>query len=236
MVNTMTTQTISNSANKELDRLITVMTSCAKRPAMYGYPEYVELACKHLAHISLSIIFPNWDFEATEKFWISIVNAFEQTESFTPRIYEQMSYRQEKWGEQESEARLQVLVSFQNIWQWLQTCHRFAYTSEWIEFLFNSPSLLGSPNSLDTTFHLLIGIALIDDHCYKLFNEKYEAICTEIKGSGSRGLQDIGVKEGWLDKPQQYIYQTASYTHLSEGITELIRRLNALRTDENQRT
>lgn len=230
MAKSMATRTLSDSDIRELGWLVKVLTACAARPSMYGNPEYVESGCKHLTHIGLSIIFQEWDFEASEKFWSDVAISFGRGEGFTPTIYEQMSYRREKWGDLEDEAKRLVLNTFKDIWQYVRKdCDTFPFTKGWVSFLFENPSFLGSPDNIDGLFHLLIVVSLVDDDCKGLFQKKYEEACIQLKGSSSRGLKDVGIRENWSDQVPQFSDQVPFYNALSEGINEVIKRLNVLR-------
>ena len=206
---------------EELELLMNVLEGCEKRPAMYGAPEHCETLCKHVAHICLVILEPEWSFDMTKELWFKISNSLGYGGEFAFPKFEMLRYRYAKWGNQEAEYREQITETFKRIWNDLKnSCVTLPSTSEWLEHLLETPEVLGSPDNLDTTLSYLMRIASND--CAEHFDELYKKECVKMKGNAIRGLLDFGVREGWTWDPPKFADLRPSYERVSKGVHEIV--------------
>lgn len=219
---------------EELDFLTEMLLDIAERPARFGDPEQAECLGKHTTHVCLSIIHPIWSFDLTEKFWNEIATLLGGDRNFTAQVSEEPSYRQEKWGQGESAARLLVLQANEGIWRALQSSsHKlFLHMSDWVEFLLTGQLVIGNPDKTALVLRSLIAFSL-DDVGYQHFFKMYEMVCRQVKGFTSRGLLDVGTTPEWeLPAPAKMSDLLPAFNQVSQGLGEVIVRLKSMRGTE----
>lgn len=210
----------------EIQVLLQTLQKCANRPAMYGfYPEGTELLSQHLAHICFKIQDDTWAWASTQAVWKEIAEQLGKDHNFATPNYETFTYRQSKWGMVEEDVQAELLKIFANIWEvyWPDKI-TYTCTAAWVNALFLTPTLLGSPDCTDLVMSFFIGLAA-KEYATEI-NKLYVNHCFRLRGSGSRGFQSYRTVKGWVNIAPKMDRQ--GYARVSEGINLVIQRLETL--------
>jgi len=205
----------------EYDTLIRQLQFIAERPGMYGNPESAESTSKNITHVLFQIKDSKWIWSLTEQVWQDTASQLGYGIHLVPKHYESVEYRQQKWGSFESTARAQIQVTYSEIWEAIcKICTPYKVTSNWVEFILEQPSILGSPDNLDIVLWSLINTAA--PTCDAQFKKIYEKKCISLRGSSVNGLRNLMTKAEWNHISKPIRNNDASYEKITKGIHSIL--------------
>lgn len=208
---------MSDRASFETD-VLQRLAGALKTARMWGSPQELEGVARHFTHVVLAARASEWTLARTDAVWT------EHGGPFALDAEEHQAIRERLWGDQEAQAREQVVQGHACVWAALgRRADREAFIGPWLETLLDRPATVATPDVLDAVLFALMGFVAQDPARYV---EQLSQERRRIGGHGLRPLHVVG-PSGVRDASHTWTRRFDSWDRVIDGVRTVVSVLPA---------